>query len=149
MTDRGQDDSRVPDWEPRGSAVGVPDGERRAGSTGQTFEARDGRWVRVRDPVRVGCTQPGGLMIRYVVQEPADPFKQPRVSAGVRLNGPSTHVAAGVGVPIAPGGDFGTTEVAAEFWRLWHDQNTGRNPLLDGGTIFLLDDDGKPPENPT
>lgn len=36
-----------PDWPPRISALGIPNGTRRKGSTGQTFEARDGSWLRI------------------------------------------------------------------------------------------------------
>lgn len=36
-----------PDWPPRLSAEGLPEGHRRFGSTGQLFEVRDSRWVRV------------------------------------------------------------------------------------------------------
>lgn len=39
---------RMPDWPPLVSAIGIPDGERRHGSTGQLFESRRGRWKRVR-----------------------------------------------------------------------------------------------------
>lgn len=37
----------TPDWPPRGSAVGLPDGTKRHGSTGQLWETRNGRWVRI------------------------------------------------------------------------------------------------------
>jgi hypothetical protein len=37
----------MPDWPPQVSAVGILDGERRHGSTGQLFEAQSGQWVRV------------------------------------------------------------------------------------------------------
>lgn len=153
MTDRREDDSRAPDWEPRGSAVGVPNGERRNGSTGQVFEARDGRWVRVRDPARVGCKQPNGLMLTLRREAPTDMpglMQQIADGPGVRLTGPDRSVAAGTFSPTGGGNEFGATLVDAEFWRLWHDQNAGRNPLLDGGTIFLLDEEeGKPEANPT
>lgn len=39
---------RQPDWPPRRSAVGLPDGERRHGSTGQLFEVKNGRWERLK-----------------------------------------------------------------------------------------------------
>lgn len=42
-----EDEMEQPTWEPQRSAVGVPDGERAYGSTGQLFEARNGQWVRV------------------------------------------------------------------------------------------------------
>ena len=37
----------APDWQPQGSARGLPDGEQRRGSTGQLWEAKNGQWVRV------------------------------------------------------------------------------------------------------
>lgn len=36
-----------PDWPPRMSATGMPDGYLCRGSTGQTFEVRDGQWTRL------------------------------------------------------------------------------------------------------
>jgi hypothetical protein len=36
-----------PDWPPRISAVGLPDGYLQRGSTGQTFEVKNGQWVRI------------------------------------------------------------------------------------------------------
>ncbi len=36
-----------PDWPPASTAVGEPEGTRRYGSTGQLFEVRGQRWVRV------------------------------------------------------------------------------------------------------
>lgn len=36
------------DWPPQGSAIGLPDGVQRQGSTGQWFEVKNGEWVRVR-----------------------------------------------------------------------------------------------------
>lgn len=36
-----------PDWPPRMSAVGLPDGHLCRGSTGQTFEVRNGQWTRL------------------------------------------------------------------------------------------------------
>ncbi len=38
----------MPDWPPQVSAVGLLDGERRHGSTGQLFEVKNGQWIRVR-----------------------------------------------------------------------------------------------------
>lgn len=38
----------VRDWPPMASAIGLPEGERRHGSTGQLFEVKNGRWERVR-----------------------------------------------------------------------------------------------------
>jgi hypothetical protein len=37
-----------PDWPPARSAIGLQDGERHYGSTGQLFEVRNQQWVRVR-----------------------------------------------------------------------------------------------------
>jgi hypothetical protein len=41
-------ENEMPDWPPRASAIGLPDGERRYGSTGQLFEVNNGQWIRVR-----------------------------------------------------------------------------------------------------
>ena len=41
----------LPDWPPRISAIGLKDGHRRFGSTGQLFEVRDGRWVRIKKAI--------------------------------------------------------------------------------------------------
>lgn len=41
----------MPDWPPARSAVGLPDGERAYGSTGQLFEVENGRWKRVLPPL--------------------------------------------------------------------------------------------------
>ena len=38
----------LPDWPPRVSAIGLPDGHRRFGSTGQLFEVRNGQWMRIK-----------------------------------------------------------------------------------------------------
>ena len=38
----------LPDWPPRVSATGLREGHRRFGSTGQLFEVRNGRWVRIK-----------------------------------------------------------------------------------------------------
>lgn len=45
------------DWPPRASAVDLPDGERRRGSTGQMFEAKGGQWIWLNE----GGYSPGGL----------------------------------------------------------------------------------------
>lgn len=37
----------APDWPPRGSAYGLPDGMRQRSSVGQLWETKDGRWVRI------------------------------------------------------------------------------------------------------
>ncbi len=36
-----------PDWPPRMSAIGLPDGYLCRGSTGQTFEVQNGQWARL------------------------------------------------------------------------------------------------------
>ena len=36
-----------PDWPPRMSAIGLREGSLARGSTGQTWEARNGQWVRL------------------------------------------------------------------------------------------------------
>lgn len=47
MDAAAQAPAAAPDWPPQVSAIGRPEGERRCGSTGQLFEARNGQWVRV------------------------------------------------------------------------------------------------------
>ncbi len=46
MSDKSEHE--MPDWPPRGSAVGLPDGEFKYGSTGQLFEVKNGQWIRAR-----------------------------------------------------------------------------------------------------
>lgn len=41
----------LPDWPPRISAIGLKDGHRRFGSTGQLFEVRGGSWVRIKKAI--------------------------------------------------------------------------------------------------
>lgn len=41
------DRNAQPDWMPRASAIGLPDGHQRHGSTGQLWEVRNGQWVRI------------------------------------------------------------------------------------------------------
>lgn len=43
-------ENEMPDWPPQATAVGLPDGVFRRGSTGQQFVVRNGRWERVRKP---------------------------------------------------------------------------------------------------
>lgn len=38
----------MPDWPPRASAIGLPEGEKRRGGTGQLWQVREGRWVRLK-----------------------------------------------------------------------------------------------------
>jgi len=40
----------APDWPPQASAIGLPEGHRRFGSTGQLWEVKAGRWERVLTP---------------------------------------------------------------------------------------------------
>ncbi len=99
--------------------------------------------------VRIGCRQPNGLAL--------DLFKKgfddgtgfvPTVRDGpvMRLNGPTSHVAAGASDPTGNADAFGTTEIPAAFWTAWVEQNKGKNPLLDGEVVFALDDEGQPVE---
>lgn len=46
-------DDDAPDWPPVSSAPEVNDGERRYGSTGQLWQARNGQWVRLKKPAAV------------------------------------------------------------------------------------------------
>lgn len=47
----GTTGDHAPDWPPQASAIGLRDGHRRFGSTGQLFEVRDGRWVRIKKAI--------------------------------------------------------------------------------------------------
>lgn len=49
----------MPDWPPQVSASGLPENETRYGSTGQLFQVRSGRWVRVRG-LKVMSSVPNG-----------------------------------------------------------------------------------------
>jgi len=48
MGDKKPQEHEAPDWPPRRSAVGLPDGERGYGSTGQSFIVKDGQWIRIQ-----------------------------------------------------------------------------------------------------
>lgn len=99
--------------------------------------------------VKVGCRQPNGIALRLFRQGEDDGTGfRPQVQAGpaIRLNGPTSHIMAGVGDPTGNGGAFGTSEIPAEFWSAWVEQNKGKNPLLDDGFVFALDDEGRPVE---
>lgn len=105
-----------------------------------------------RDVVGVGCRQPNGVMLQLRCEVPSDmPGLKQMVNDGpaVRLSGPDRGVASGAFSPTGGGNEYGATKVDGEFWRSWVDQNRGHNPLLDGGTVFLLDREGKPAQNPT
>ena len=39
-----------PDWMPRASAITLPDGLHRFGSTGQLWVVRAGQWYRIKNP---------------------------------------------------------------------------------------------------
>lgn len=100
------------------------------------------------DKVRVECYHPGGLMLRLFRPGYDDGTGQtPMVvdGAGVRLNGPSTITAGGVGNPGSS--DLpGITEIDAAWWAAWVEQNAGKNPLYDAGVIRLVEEPA--PENP-
>lgn len=142
-----------PDWPPQGSAVGLPDGTARFGSTGQSFVARGGRWERAeeRRTVKVACTFPNGLMIRKskpgVDDGTGDGEKMPAHDGpGVRLNGPSA-LHTGVGATQRDDLPPGITEVDGEWWDAWLAQNP-ENPLITQKVIYLLEED-EPDPNPT
>ena len=42
-------EEQTPDWPPASSAVGLADGVRRYGSTGQLWEVKGGQWIRRPD----------------------------------------------------------------------------------------------------
>ncbi len=104
-----------------------------------------------RRPVaRVGCRHLGGLKLRLFKPGP-ESGSQVADGPVVVVRGPNRHVAAGAGSPTGSEGaeQFGITDVDAEFWNAWYGQNAGHNAHVDSGFIFLVDDEGRPVENPT
>ncbi len=100
-----------------------------------------------RRKVQVACYQPGGLMLRLFRPGYNDGIGQiPMVDGvGVRLTGPSSMTAGGVGNPGSS--DLpGITDVDAEWWERWVAQNKGKNPLYDEGLIRLVEEPAD--ENP-
>ena len=43
----------APDFMPLGSAVGLPEGERRVSSVGQLWQVRNGQWIRIKKPTAI------------------------------------------------------------------------------------------------
>lgn len=95
---------------------------------------------------RVGCHQPNGLLIRLYRNDDLQGLVQE--GPAFRLNGPDGS-AGGAGNPVPPGLEPGVTEVDSEWWGKWVEQNKGKNPLLDEGHVFALDEKTDPAENPT
>lgn len=58
------DERQMPDWLPQGSAWSLPEGTRSFGSTGQLFEVKGRRWVRVPPDVVPIYRPPHGDMTR-------------------------------------------------------------------------------------
>jgi len=138
---------QTPDWPPQASAVGLPDGERRNGSTGQIFKVSNGRWERV-PMVTIACRVPNGIMIRRS-KKGADDGTGDGVQMmahdgpGIRLNGPSAlHTGAGA----TSRGDLppGLTEVESEWWDAWLAQNQ-QNPLITMEQVYLAPEDAENP----
>ncbi len=136
-----------PDWPPRRSAIGLPDGEQAHGSTGQLFRFKGGRWERVRT-VKVTCDVVNGVMIR--ISKPGyddGTFDGAKMAAwdgpGIRLNGPSA-LRAGAGNSDGLNQRPGETEVDAEWFDRWLAQNE-LNPLVAGGHVRKAEEK----ENPT
>lgn len=89
-----------------------------------------------RETVKIECSHMGGLMLNIFTRGRGE-FGEPTVvrdGPGIRLNGPSGVMGgtnAGAELPASPG----ITEIDAEWWSKWREQNTGKNPLLDQGVI--------------
>lgn len=93
-----------------------------------------------RAKVRIGCKQVNGLMLQLWKEGFDDGTgvkTRIKDGPGIRLNGVSAR-AAGVG-NTEPVEDHGVTEVDAEWWNKFVDQNHGHNPMLDTGLIYDLD----------
>jgi hypothetical protein len=128
-----------PDWPPQISAVGLPDGERRYGSTGQSFEVKNGQWVR-RESVWVGCRIVNGIMIRLSkpgFDDGTGDGMRPMIhdGPGVRLKGPSSlHTGAGATERADLQPEF--TEVDAEWFAAWLEQHK-LDPLVAMEQVYL------------
>jgi hypothetical protein len=140
-------EQQQPDWPPQRSAVGLTDGHEARGSTGQLFRVKNGRWERVRT-VKVKCSVPNGMLIR--ISKPGyDDGTGDNVKTtvwdgpGVRLNGPSS-LHAGAGNSDGAGQEPGETEVDAEWFDRWLEQNK-INPLVADGHVQKVEEK----ENPT
>lgn len=91
---------------------------------------------------RIACRVVNGVKLRLFKEGYDDGTgKKPMVVDGdaVVVAGPSGH-GAGVGAPSGFGGGYSITEVDDAFWTAWVAQNEGKNPLLDGGEIYDLDE---------
>lgn len=109
-----------------------------------------------KQPSRVGCRHPGGLMINRPSLGYDDGTGQKQMGGhngpGVRLNGPSQAMTAG-GVNstgLNPKDlPFGITEVSGDWdFPKWLQANQ-LNPLVTSGTIFLIDDQSIDPAHRT
>lgn len=95
-----------------------------------------------RETVKIACSHMNGMMLNLYTRRQGDlgePIMR-REGAGVRLNGPSGVMG---GTNAGAEGEPGITEVDAEWWSKWLEQNKGKNPLLDLGVIREMQ------ENPT
>lgn len=102
-----------------------------------------------RKTVTVACRVMNGLSVRLHKRGEDDGTgARPMIADGapVRLAGPSS-IDAGVGsterldeVPI-------TTEVDAEWWGKWHEQNK-LNPFVSKGLVYALEDRKEDPSSP-
>jgi hypothetical protein len=99
------------------------------------------------DTIKVACRVPNGIMLHLWKQGIDEPFKtMVKDGDGVRLAG-IAGIDTGAGnterADLAPG----ISEVPAEWWAKWVEQNRGKNPLLDTGAIYALDDAPSKDEN--
>jgi hypothetical protein len=101
-----------------------------------------------RKTVKVSCTQTNGLSICLFHKgyDDGTGIRQVvRDGPHIRLNGPSGLIAGTTTGDHSHGGAPGITEVDAEWWSKWLEQNTGKNPLLDAGVVAEVREE----ENPT
>jgi hypothetical protein len=100
--------------------------------------------------VKVACHHIGGLSIRLFRQgwddgtgsgiKPIVPVGAPVVLSGP----PNRRDSLGTNSSGRVANSFGITEVDEEFMNEWVAQNSGKNPLLDSGVVYVLKDDAAP-----
>lgn len=97
-----------------------------------------------RSKVRVSCLIPNGLELRLFTKGYDDgtgfrPIIEDRSKPRVFLAGPNS-LAAGVGNTMLTASEPVVTEVDAEYFALWLEQNE-KNTLVTGGLIAKVDDE--------
>lgn len=96
-----------------------------------------------RKKVRIACRVPNGVKLRLF-----KPGYDDGTGSGIRatvIDGApvtiagSPSLATGVNSPVPPRDDTTITEVDAEFWQKWREQNK-LDPLLAHGVIYDVDE---------